>query len=192
MVEYVLSVASPWTSTTYRPPSSSQLEFPFYPHQTLPIPNLQHPDNSWSTLAKFYTQQSLTVQDSPAHTTTPTTTTLKTAIMSAPYTVQIHQSSKEPSIHSSYSYSSGSYVSSTDSTPRSLSPGEYREYGAGEFHHLPGPPGSMPLGPTLTINADKHTTQVAKSGRNTVINHHKVGFEQYSPSPTYSNSYSRS
>ncbi|KAM6538605.1 hypothetical protein FALCPG4_000470 [Fusarium falciforme] len=168
MVEYVLSAASPWTSTTYRPPSSSQLEYPLYPHQTLPISSLQHPNNSWSLLTKFYTQQSLTVQDSPAHTTTPTTI-LKTAIMSAPYTVQIHQSSKEPSIHSSYSYSSGSYVSSTDSTPRSLSPGEYREYGA-----------------------DKHTTQVAKSGRNTVINHHKVGFEQYSPSPTYSNSYSRS
>lgn len=168
--------------------------FPLHSHQTLPISSLQHTDNSWSILTKVYnTQQSLTVHHSATQATPTITTTLTTAIMSAPYTVQIHQSSKEPSIHSSYSYSSGSYVSSADSTPRSLSPGEYREYGAGEFHHLPGPLGSMPLGPTLiTVDADKHTTQVAKSGRNTVINHHKVGFEQYSPSPTYSNSYSRS
>ncbi|CAJ0552969.1 uncharacterized protein FTOL_07652 [Fusarium torulosum] len=88
--------------------------------------------------------------------------------MSSPYTVQIHQSNKEPSISSSYSYSSGSYSSSGSTTPRSLSPGEYREYGA-----------------------DKHTTQVASSGRNLVINHNKVGFEKDSPAPKYSGAYTR-
>jgi hypothetical protein len=88
--------------------------------------------------------------------------------MSSPYTVQIHQSTKEPSISSSYSYSSGSYSSSTSTTPRSLSPGEYREYGA-----------------------DKHTTQVAKSGRNLVINHNKVSYEKDSPAPTYAGAYTR-
>ncbi|KAI1058859.1 hypothetical protein LB507_003486 [Fusarium sp. FIESC RH6] len=88
--------------------------------------------------------------------------------MSSPYTVQIHQSTKEPSISSSYSYSSGSYSSSTSTTPRSLSPGEYREYGA-----------------------DKHTTQVAKSGRNLVINHNKVSYEKDSPAPTYAGVYTR-
>ncbi|KAM0559510.1 hypothetical protein ACHAPJ_004540 [Fusarium lateritium] len=89
--------------------------------------------------------------------------------MSSPYTVQVHQSTKEPSINSSYSYSSGSYSSSTSTTPRSLSPGDYREYGA-----------------------DKHITQVAKSGRNLVINHNKVGYEKYSPAPSYSGAYTRS
>ncbi|QGI58314.1 hypothetical protein CEK26_000441 [Fusarium fujikuroi] len=96
--------------------------------------------------------------------------------MSSPYTVQIHQSTKEPSISSSYSYSSGSYSSSTSTTPRSLSPGDYREYGAG---------------PTLTFDADKHTTQVASSGRNLVINHNKVSYEKDSPAPKYSGAYTR-
>ena len=91
-----------------------------------------------------------------------------TATMSSPYTVQIHQSTKEPSISSSYSYSSGSYSSSTSTTPRSLSPGDYREYGA-----------------------DKHTTQVASSGRNLVINHNKVSYEKDSPAPKYSGAYTR-
>ncbi|EWY80134.1 hypothetical protein FOQG_05088 [Fusarium oxysporum f. sp. raphani 54005] len=64
--------------------------------------------------------------------------------MSSPYTVQIHQSTKEPSISSSYSYSS-----------------------------------------------DKHTTQVASSGRNLVINHNKVSYEKDSPAPKYSGAYTR-
>ncbi|KAF4456601.1 hypothetical protein FALBO_15378 [Fusarium albosuccineum] len=109
--------------------------------------------------------------------------------MSSPYTVQIHQSSKEPSIHSSYSYSSGSYTTSSTSTPRSLSPGDYREYGAGEFM-LHGSTTSS--GPTLTLNPDKHISQVARSGRNLVINHNKVHYDKDSPAPTYAGAYSRS
>ncbi|KAF4974724.1 hypothetical protein FZEAL_8394 [Fusarium zealandicum] len=107
--------------------------------------------------------------------------------MSSPYSVQVHQSSKEPSIHSSYSYSSGSYGSSNSSTPRSLSPGDYREYGAGKSYRLDPPPS----GPTLTRRPDKHTTQVS-SGRNLVINHNKAGYEKNSPAPKYSGAYSRS
>jgi hypothetical protein len=75
---------------------------------------------------------------------TTTTHSLTTITMSSPYTVQIHQSTKEPSISSSYSYSS-----------------------------------------------DKHTTQVAKSGRNLVINHNKVSYEKDSPAPTYAGAYTR-
>ncbi|CAG1987455.1 unnamed protein product [Fusarium graminearum] len=110
--------------------------------------------------------------------------------MSSPYTVQIHQSTKEPSISSSYSYSSGSYSSSTSTTPRSLSPGEYREYGAGKSPATESP-GSSVFGPILTADTDKHTTQVAKSGRNLVINHNKVSYEKDSPAPTYAGAYTR-
>ncbi|KAF4969403.1 hypothetical protein FSARC_3385 [Fusarium sarcochroum] len=114
--------------------------------------------------------------------------------MSSPYTVQVHQSTKEPSINSSYSYSSGSYSSSTSTTPRSLSPGDYREYGAGELPAVESPGSRLQrhIGPTLTFDADKHITQVAKSGRNLVINHNKVGYEKYSPAPSYSGAYTRS
>lgn len=120
-----------------------------------------------------------------------TTTTLTTATMSSPYTVQIHQSTKEPSISSSYSYSSGSYSSSTSTTPRSLSPGEYREYGAGKLPATESPGSSIWSRPTLTVDTDKHTTQVAKSGRNLVINHNKVSYEKDSPAPTYAGAYTR-
>ncbi|KAM5342849.1 hypothetical protein ACJ41O_013815 [Fusarium nematophilum] len=108
--------------------------------------------------------------------------------MSSPYTVQIHQNPKEPSINSSYSYSSGSYASSSSSTPRSLSPGNYREYGAGKSHR---DSLNAPSGPTLTVNAEKHTTQVASSGGALVINHKKVHYDQFSPAPTYSGAYSK-
>ncbi|KAF5702357.1 hypothetical protein FPRO06_01471 [Fusarium proliferatum] len=111
--------------------------------------------------------------------------------MSSPYTVQIHQSTKEPSISSSYSYSSGSYSSSTSTTPRSLSPGDYREYGAGKFLTTESPGSFTSQGPTLTFDADKHTTQVASSGRNLVINHNKVSYEKDSPAPKYSGAYTR-
>jgi len=116
---------------------------------------------------------------------------LLTATMSSPYTVQIHQSTKEPSISSSYSYSSGSYSSSTSTTPRSLSPGEYREYGAGKLPATESPGSSLCSRPTLTVDADKHTTQVAKSGRNLVINHNKGSYEKDSPAPTYAGAYTR-
>ncbi|KAF5019053.1 hypothetical protein F66182_8945 [Fusarium sp. NRRL 66182] len=113
--------------------------------------------------------------------------------MSSPYSVQIHQSNKEPSIHSSYSYSSGSYSSSsTSTTPRSLSPGDYREYGAGKLPAAGFPGSQRHIGPTLTVDTDKHTTQVASSGRNLVINHNKVSYEKYSPAPTYQGAYTRS
>jgi hypothetical protein len=120
-----------------------------------------------------------------------TTHSLTTATMSSPYTVQIHQSTKEPSISSSYSYSSGSYSSSTSTTPRSLSPGEYREYGAGKLPATESPGSSFYFRPTLTVDAGKHTTQVAKSGRNLVINHNKVSYEKDSPVPTYAGAYTR-
>ncbi|KAF4448873.1 hypothetical protein F53441_7809 [Fusarium austroafricanum] len=112
--------------------------------------------------------------------------------MSSPYTVQIHQSTKEPSISSAYSYSSGSYSSSTSTTPRSLSPGEYREYGAGKLPVAESPGSFMSFGPTLTVDTDKHTTQVANSGRNLVINHNKVSYDKYSPAPSYSGAYTKS
>ncbi|CAM1510131.1 Fc.00g004660.m01.CDS01 [Cosmosporella sp. VM-42] len=90
--------------------------------------------------------------------------------MSSPYSVQIHQNTKEPSINSSYSYSSDSYASSGSSTPRSYSSGEYREYGAA-----------------------KHTSTVSRPSRsgNLVINHGKVGYDAASPRPGYIGGYSR-
>ncbi|KPM34690.1 hypothetical protein AK830_g11882 [Neonectria ditissima] len=80
--------------------------------------------------------------------------------MSSPYSVQIHQDNKAPSIGSAYSNSSVSYLSSSSgsSTPRSISPGEYREHGAA-----------------------KHASSASSSGRNIVINHHKVGWDVNSP-----------
>ncbi|CAF3564671.1 unnamed protein product, partial [Fusarium graminearum] len=137
---------------------------PFHSHQTLSYKDLT------TQTTQFYS--TINIINNRLHLNsykqTTTTHSLTTATMSSPYTVQIHQSTKEPSISSSYSYSSGSYSSSTSTTPRSLSPGEYREYGA-----------------------DKHTTQVAKSGRNLVINHNKVSYEKDSPAPTYAGAYTR-
>lgn len=86
--------------------------------------------------------------------------------MSSPYSVQIHQNTKEPSIGSAYSHSSDSYASSGSSTPRSVSPGTYREHGAA-----------------------KHASHVSSSGRNLVINHHKVVYDVNSPQVPYGNSY---
>lgn len=104
--------------------------------------------------------------------------------MSSPYSVQIHQNTKEPSIGSAYSHSSDSYASSGSSTPRSVSPGTYREHGAGEFLlHL-----SSRLAP-LTTSPAKHASHVSSSGRNLVINHHKVVYDANSPQVPYGNSY---
>ncbi|KAF7559090.1 hypothetical protein G7046_g5057 [Stylonectria norvegica] len=87
--------------------------------------------------------------------------------MSSKYSVQVHQNNKEPSINSSFSYSSGSYASSGSSTPRSYSTGDYREYGAA-----------------------KHTSQQVASSGNLVINHHKVIYESDAPQPGYTGCYS--
>ncbi|KAH7133436.1 hypothetical protein B0J13DRAFT_102206 [Dactylonectria estremocensis] len=89
--------------------------------------------------------------------------------MSSPYSVQIHQHTKEPSIGSTYSRSSASSASSGNSTPRSLSPGEYREYGA----------------------SDQHVSRVSSSGRNVIINHGKVTYDPNSPHVPYGGGYSR-
>ncbi|KAK7413588.1 hypothetical protein QQX98_007523 [Neonectria punicea] len=93
--------------------------------------------------------------------------------MSSPYSasVQIHQDNKAPSIGSAYSNSSVSYGSSSSgsSTPRSISPGEYREYGAA-----------------------KHASCASSSGRNIVINHNKVVYDVNSPQVgSYTGGYSR-
>ncbi|KAF7547456.1 hypothetical protein G7Z17_g7719 [Cylindrodendrum hubeiense] len=88
--------------------------------------------------------------------------------MSSPYSVQIHQNTKEPSIGSAYSNSSASYLSSGSSTPRSISPGDYREHGA-----------------------SKHASRVSSSGPNLIISHNKVVYDVNSPQPQYSGGYTR-
>ncbi|KAH7153009.1 hypothetical protein EDB81DRAFT_441225 [Dactylonectria macrodidyma] len=90
--------------------------------------------------------------------------------MSSPYSVQIHQHTNERSIGSSYSRSSASSASSGSSTPRSLSPGEYREYGA----------------------SSQHVSHVSSSGRNIIINHNKVTYDPNSPHVPYGGGYPRS
>lgn len=108
--------------------------------------------------------------------------------MSSPYSVQIHQGTSDSSIRSSYSYSSGTYSSSSGSTPRSLSPSDY---GSGKSKYFQSPPSSTPL----TRQVDKPSSSGASSGRKlpVVINHNTVSFDDFSPSPaSYSGAYSRS
>lgn len=80
------------------------------------------------------------------------------------YSVQVHQDNKVPSISSTYSKSS--YGSSPNSTPRSLSPGDY------EFRDP---------------NAVDYTSTVAVSGSRSVsvYNHHKVNYDPSEPTPSY-------
>ena len=140
------------------------------------------PEQLFFNLQLFTTASSTLTSTQPNHTTTTTT-----AIMSSsrsPYKVQVHQ--QEPSIHSSYSYSSDPYTSSGSSTPRSYTSGNYREYGASESHHV-----KASTQPALTQTSDKHTSNIASSGKNLVINHNKVGYTDAAPNPKYSGGYSR-
>lgn len=134
-------------SNTYRPPSSPSVPFPFPFSSSIPNTKTQtfrqRPSTQTTTFVNKSQQDNSYKQQLLSHTT---------ATMSSPYTVQIHQSNKEPSISSSYSYSSGSYSSSGSTTPRSLSPGEYREYGAGKLPATESPGSLIYLGPTLTID----------------------------------------
>ncbi|KAI9171869.1 hypothetical protein HJFPF1_01360 [Paramyrothecium foliicola] len=86
--------------------------------------------------------------------------------MGSSYNVQVHQSSRAPSMSTTYSRSSGG--SSSSRTPRSLTPRVYRDY-----------------------DAVKHSATSSRMGSNTIINHGKRDYDPDFSSPSYSGTYSR-